>query len=368
MRKSVLTKSWLVATTAWGVSLPAFAQQRATTTSVITTPANNIPKLSWAEQTLSQLKMEFGTVPKHAEVVKSVTVTNPFKEDVQITDAHTSCGCFKATVGQKVLKTNESTTISVSMNTHDFQGERNAKMSVTMTFNGSNYKSVEIPLHGFIRTDFEISPSSLNIPSVEQGRSATKTVTLRTMRPGTQVTSVRASNPLVKTEVREVMNGGSKVFEIVVTLDKSAPLGKIRDMLAIKTNDTSMSELQVEFSANVEPDLVVTPQTISLGNMRPGVDVTKVVTIRGQRAFSIEKLERDTELDCWKCKFSKEQKSLHMVTLTMKPPETPGDYVEEFTISIPGRPEPVKIKAVGTIISTTPASPSPATSQANNAK
>jgi len=364
MRKSVLTKSWLVATTAWGVALPVMAQPT-TTTSAITTPANNVPKLSWVEQTLSALRMEFGTVPKNADTVKSITVTNPFKEDVQITDTHTSCGCFHAMVGQKVLKTGESTTISVSMNTRDFQGERNAKLMISMMFSGSYSKSVELPLHGYIKTDYDLSPSSLNLATVELGRAATKTVTLRTMKPGVQVTGVKATNPLVKPEVREVNNGGYKSFEIAVTLDKSAPIGKVRDLVSIRTNDPSTPELQVEFTANVEPDLVVTPMNLSLGNMRPGVDVTKVVTIRAQRPFAIDKLERDTDIDCWKCKFSKEQKSLHMVTLTMKPPETPGDYVEVFTISIPGRPDPVKVRATGTIISATP--PATPSAQASNA-
>ena len=40
----------------------------------------------------------------------------------------------------------------------------------------------------------------------------------------------------------------------------------------------------------------------------------------------------------------------------MTPPDNPGEYSETFTITIPGRPEPVKVKATGTIISSTPAS------------
>jgi hypothetical protein len=176
------------------------------------------------------------------------------------------------------------------------------------------------------------------------------------MRPGMKITSVRATNPLVKAEVRERGGYNASEFEIAVTLDSSAPLGDIRDVLSIQTNDPSVSTLQVEVSGKVEPDLVVTPTQLTLGIMRPGVPVTKSIIIRGARPFVIDKLERDTELDVWKSKYSRDSKNLHTINLTMTPPENPGDYSETFTITIPGRPEPIKVKATGTIVSQTPAS------------
>lgn len=352
MRKFLLTRCSLAALSVGGMGLPAQAQQT-TTTSVITTQTQ-APKLSWAESTFSELYMQFGTVPKGANVVRTVTVTNPYKEDLQITNIGTSCGCFQASTQKKVLKTHESTVISVSMNTVKFEGDRNANLDVTMTFNGHDYKSVRIPLKGFIRTDFSINPPSVNLATVEQGRGVTRSVVLRSMRPGMKITSVQATNPLVKAEVRERGGYGSSEFEIAVSLDPSAPLGDIRDLLSIRTNDTSMSELKVEVSGKVEPDLVVTPQQLTLGNMRPGVPVQKSIIIRGQRPFVIEKLERDSEQDVWKSKYSRDSKNLHTINLTMTPPEAPGDYTEVFTITIPGRPEPIKVKASGTIISPTP--------------
>jgi hypothetical protein len=359
MRKFLLTRCSLAALSVGGMGLPAQAQQpNATATSVITTPTQTAPKLNWAEATFSELFMQFGTVPKGANVVKTVTVTNPYKEDLQITSTTTTCGCFQASAQQKVLKTHESTLISVSMNTIKFSGDRNANLDVTMTFNGRDYKSVRIPLKGFIRTDFEINPPAVNLATVEQGRGASRSVVLRSMRPGMKITSVRATNPLVKAEVRERPGYSSSEFEIAVSLDSSAPLGDIRDVLSIQTNDPSVSTLQVEVSGKVEPDLVVTPTQLTLGNMRPGVPVTKSIIIRGARPFVIEKLERDTELDVWKSKYSRDSKNLHTINLTMTPPEHPGDYTETFTITIPGRPEPIKVKATGTIISQTPASPS----------
>jgi hypothetical protein len=367
MRKFLWTKCTLAAVCAGGIVSPAAAQQ-ATTTSVITTPSQppqaSGPRLNWAEQTFSELAMHFGTVPKGANVVKSVTVTNPYKEDLQLTNIGTSCGCFQASTPKKVLKTHESTVISVSMNTIKFSGDRNANLDVTMTFNGKDYKSVRIPLKGFIRTDFEINPPAVNLATVEQGRGTTRSVILRSNRPGMKVTGVQATNPMVKPEVRQRGAVGSE-FEIAVSLDPSTPLGDIRDVLSIRTNDPSTPELQVEVSGKVEPDLVITPQQLTLGNMRPGVPVTKSIIIRGQRPFVIDKLERDTELDVWKSKYSRDAKNLHTINLTMTPPDQPGEYTETFTISIPGRPEPIRVKAIGTIISAAPASTAGAQAKAD---
>src|SRR3954465_9403753 len=136
MRKFLLTKYSLAVLGVGGLALPAQAQQSATATatSVITTQASpQASKLNWAEATFNELYLQFGTAPKGAKVLKSVTVTNPYKEDLQITNAGTSCGCFKATVigGQNnniTLKTHESAQITVSMDTIKFSGDRNANL------------------------------------------------------------------------------------------------------------------------------------------------------------------------------------------------------------------------------------------------
>jgi hypothetical protein len=106
----------------------------------------------------------------------------------------------------------------------------------------------------------------------------------------------------------------------------------------------------VEVAGKVEPDLVILPKALPLGQLRPGVEKNFSVVVRGQRPFSIEKLERDSSVDCWKCKFSRDLRSVHPIMLTMTPPDTPGDYTETFTLTIEGRKEPLVFKASGKII------------------
>ena len=45
----------------------------------------------------------------------------------------------------------------------------------------------------------------------------------------------------------------------------------------------------------------------------------------------------------------------HVLPLTFSPPNEPGEFEEEFTITVAGRPEPIVLKATGTIIAATTA-------------
>jgi hypothetical protein len=345
----------MVASVLCGLSAPVFAQSNNTALSSSGQPQR---ELNWAERMFSDMRLEMGTVAKGTEVKKSFTVTNLYKEDITLSGFKTSCGCFTATVvdNKKTLKTHESATFTVAMNTIKYRGERNARLDVTVTFDGSTYKTVSLPLHGFIRTDVEIEPGVLNLGTVEEGRGTTKSVSIRFLgRSGARIQDVRSSNPLIKAEAREKFRDYSQVqYDIVVTLAPDAPLGTVRDMLKIVTNDAANPELEVETYGKVEPDLVLLPSNdFDLKNLRPGVQKTVNVVIRGQRPFKIEKLERDTAVDCWISKYSKEARTVHPITLTMTPPDVPGEYHETFTISVSGRPEPLTVKVSAMIISPT---------------
>jgi hypothetical protein len=43
---------------------------------------------------------------------------------------------------------------------------------------------------------------------------------------------------------------------------------------------------------------------------------------------------------------------IHVLPLTIVPPDKPGEYSEEFTVTIDGRSEPITFKAFGRIAET----------------
>ncbi|MBR9803608.1 hypothetical protein GYB59_18795 [bacterium] len=46
-----------------------------------------------------------------------------------------------------------------------------------------------------------------------------------------------------------------------------------------------------------------------------------------------------------------DEKAVHVVPLTISTPDGDGTLVEEFTITIDGRPDPITFKALGKVVS-----------------
>ena len=74
------------------------------------------------------------------------------------------------------------------------------------------------------------------------------------------------------------------------------------------------------------------------------------VVVRGRKPFTIEKIECDSDRECFKVRLPKDLRSVHVLPLTVTPPDQPGQFVEQFTVTVAGRSEPLTFKAEGTIV------------------
>ena len=171
--------------------------------------------------------------------------------------------------------------------------------------------------------------------------------------------SVEVNNEYLEAEIVEKqraagLSGSSVVnYDLIVQVRPSAPVGVIRDKIMLMTNDAANPQVPVLIEAKVEPDIVVSPGTLQLGdNIIPGSERTYPVIVRGKKPFAIERIECESDQECFKVRLTKDMKTYHVLQLSFKPPETPGHFEEEFTITIDGRPEPITFSAVGDISAT----------------
>lgn len=163
-----------------------------------------------------------------------------------------------------------------------------------------------------------------------------------------QIREVRSPREFLQGSVRELHRGGGRVdYELVVALAPQTPAGAIREQLQLITDDTSNPYVPVQVTANVEADIVVATPEVALGALTPGVEKTFRVILRGRKPFSIEGIDCESPLECFKVKLSKEPKSVHILPLTVVPPETKGELQEKFTVRITGRTEHVTFRASG---------------------
>lgn len=327
------------------------------------TAAAQAQNLNWAEKMFSQLRHDFGTVAKGADARHTITVKNIYEEDVRLLNVGTTCGCTAAKPDKDVLKTGEVARIEVQMNTVKFSNQKNSNVDVTLSFSDKSgltaSKTVRVPISAFIRTDVTVEPGGVNFGSVGVGSGAQQQVriTYSGGRPDWRINRVETGSPYLQAQAVESGRGGGRVqYQLVVQVKPDAPLGVLRDKITLHTDDTRGPQVPVLVEARVEPDIVVTPSVVSLGpNLKPGEEKTYTVVLKGREPFAIEKIECNSAHECFKVRLSPDPKKVHVLPLTFSPPNEPGDFEEEFTITVAGRPDPIVLKATGTIIAATTA-------------
>lgn len=331
----------------------------------VTVPVTAFPKpvvantggRNWAEQMFSELKADLGPVAKGAEVKHVITVTNLYEEDVTLTDLVSSCACISPQLDMLVLKSKQTAQLTLSLDTVRFSGKREGiTVSLNATFDHVNYKSIRIPVTAYIRQDVVFEPGSVQFGTLAPGEAAERRVrVVYAGRNNWTVRSVRGTNPNVTSEVKEVLrdpNSGRVEYELLVKVAGTAPLGPILDQLVLETDDTLNPKIPVLVGGLVEADLQITPALVQFGTLQPGLPKAFNVVVKGRKPFRIEKVECDSTRKCFDVSLPQVDKTVHVVGLTVTPPDEPGEFKEAFTVTIAGRPVTLAFQGVGVIAAT----------------
>ena len=333
---------------------PLAAQQqtadasRVGTVAASTTPAAN---LSWAEKMFEVRSHDFGTVARGADVKHTLTVKNPYEETVRLVSLDKTCGCTAAKADFTQLKTGETGQITLEMNTVQFMGEKKSNVLVNLAFEGGGTTQVRIPVRSYIRSDVVVQPGSADFGAVEIGSGGTKTLKVDYAgKPDWRIEGVESSSPHVTAEaVETARTGGTVTYDLVVKVAEGAPLGVVKDRLVLRTNDSPSGDVPVLVSATVNPDIMVTPQKVTFGTLRPGERKTVNVVVRGKKPFRIDEVVSE-ELACFAVRLdSQSTKPVHIIPLTIEAPEMDGSIDETFEVTVAGRDTPLTFTAFGTV-------------------
>ena len=310
---------------------------------------------NWAEKMFSELSHDFGSVARGADVRHRIQVTNLYEETIRISNVGTTCGCTAAEPSAKELKTGETAYIEVVMNTVKFLREKNSNVDVTLTFDGRSFKTVRIPIRAYIRPDVVLEPGRADFGSVEIGQGADKQIAIAYAgRDDWKITDVASANNLIGAALTETARGNGRVnYNLTVTVSADAPAGAIRDRVVLTTNDPGSPQVEVLVEAEVVADIVVNPTALDFGTLTPGDTKTMSVVVRGRRPFTIEKIECESERDCFKVRLGKDLRNVHVLPITVTAPNEAGEFSETFYLTIPGREAPVIFTSKGKIAVTT---------------
>ncbi|QDT63809.1 DUF1573 domain-containing protein [Calycomorphotria hydatis] len=304
----------------------------------------------WAEKMFSIEKLDFGYVAKGADTKARIEIKNIYNEDVHISNVRTTCGCTAAEPDRNLLKTYEVAYVNVDMDTRRFSHEKTS--NIIVTFDRPRYAEVRIPVRMYVRTDVVLSPGSVNFGDVEIGEGGERTIDIQYAgRDSWSIVDVKTSSDLIKAEVVEKRRStGRANYDLVVQLSDTAELGPIRERISLMTDDAKNPVVPVLVQGTVEPDITVTPSPLPLGRMRVGQRKMLNVVLRGKDSFEIESIECESEDEAFSVRIPSRSSTVHVLPMTVVAPDKPGKYTEEFTVTIPGRPEPVRFTAAGEII------------------
>ena len=304
---------------------------------------------TWAEKMFDQKNIDFGVVARGSTAVARVKITNLYKQAVHIADVKTTCGCSAGKPSKYSLESLEEGFLEVTMDTVKFTREKTS--NVIITIDAPLYAEVRIPIKAYIRTDVVFDPGSVTFGAVDLGKEATRKIKLQYAgRDDWKVKEVRSRSESITAKAVEVSRSpGRADYEIVVTVAANAPVGPIREQLTIITDDQNSPHVPLLVEATVEADVTVTPSVVSLGVLKPGEAKQFNVVIKGKQPFQIDKIECDSETGIFKVRLPQSAAQVHVLPMTITAPDKPGNLVEEFTVTVNGRPQPITFKAMGRI-------------------
>ncbi len=278
----------------------------------------------WAEKMFNTQEHDFGVVARGADTVYRFEITNLYKQTMHISGVRSSCGCTTPTIENATIKTHEKAYIVAKFNTRSFVGRHGA--TLTIHFDPPFAAEVQVRVHGNIRGDVVFQPGAIQFGSVDQGIVKEQRVSVSYAgRSNWKILDITNDNDHFEVELSETGRGGGRItYSLLVRLKDNLPPGYVKDRLTIVTNDRRAENQRIPLfvEGRVVPEISVTPETLVLGEMKPGDVITKKIVVRGKKPFKI--LDIGCGDDCFQFKSDNTSRLIHLVEITYRANENPG--------------------------------------------
>jgi hypothetical protein len=217
----------------------------------------------------------------------------------------------------------------VSFNTLGFTGERGA--TITVVIDKPYFAEVQLQVNGYIRSDVVIHPGVVKFDAVDQGEPSEQAVKVNYAgRTDWQIVDVRSANTNFEVELDEVRRTSGRVdYQLLVRLKETMPAGFFTEELVLVTSDQNKRQVPLRVEGNVVPGLTVSPASLYLGTVKPGVTITKTLVVKGKKPFKIKRVR--CKDGCFEFKPSQESKNLHVVPVVFTA-HNPGEIAQQIEI------------------------------------
>jgi Protein of unknown function (DUF1573) len=260
---------------------------------------------------------DFGTVARSAKTEHRFPITNIYQQDMHIRSIRASCGCTTPIVETEWIKPGETGSILARFNTGTFTGQK--KATLTVTIDKPVFTELQLNVQGYIRSDLVFNPVEANFGTVPEGEPKQLIVILDYAgRSDWQIQSVNSKDTFLKTSLAEVSRGNGRVqYKISIDLQGNAPAGQFQSQVILETNDRRLTKVPFPVTGEVQSLLQVQPQSLVMGDLKPGQVVEEKFVIRSVKPFKVV----DVVAENVEVQFEPtvEAKPMHFLSLKMTP-------------------------------------------------
>lgn len=251
----------------------------------------SVQAVEWADKMFPVKSHDFGSVAVAAKTEFRFPFKNLYVEDIHVSSVRASCNCTTPIIENHTLKTGETGYIRARFNTGSFYGKKGA--TLTVVIDKPFYAEVQLRVDGYIRRDIVFSPGQVDFGSVVEGRPSQTNVDLSYAgRSDWSVLNIESSDPHVTATYEESKRYGSTVgYKLHVSFDGTAQPGLTRANLVIVTNDRAMPRVPLEVSYDVRPAVIVSPQVVTLGTLKPGEVSNQRLVVRSDKPFLLKNVQ-----------------------------------------------------------------------------
>ena len=221
-------------------------------------------------------KAEAGEVVKHVFIV-----TNAGSQVLEITNVHPGCGCTTSGNWSRQIAPGQTGTIPIEFNSARYSGS--VTKTIAVYSNAKDHPQETLSLQGTVWKVLEVSPQTATINLLPDATNSVST-TVRITNQSDQTIAISdptSSSKSFTAELKTTTPG--KEYELVITAVPPFPVGNTPGTISVKTSLPSTPVLNVFVTAMVQPEILVSPQKLTLGPS-PSVWTTNRLFIRGNGA------------------------------------------------------------------------------------
>lgn len=162
-------------------------------------------------------------------------------------------------------------------------------MTIYASFDQPYYETVGLRVSGVSRQDVVVEPGEVDLGTLTKDSEARREIRVEFAgNSDWAIQNISAGDGIQATVQTENRQPGRVEYLVAVSIDPNAPAGPVNSYVQITTNDQNVHTLLVPVTAQIQPNLVVSPESVQLGTVQQGEKQTRRLVIRGTQPFAIE--------------------------------------------------------------------------------